>query len=135
MVSKRTCGYPHNAHNTQHTAHSTPTTEATTAAARGSWVWFFCAYLDVAAPAVQVEVQVLDLAVLAKGVVDGLLVGLLVHIGHDDDPALDGAHGRRLGLRLHVVDLGLGGGGRLGRAGLVDVHLYVGHGCARDWEG
>lgn len=83
-------------------------------------------YLDVTAPPVEVEVQVLDLAVLAKGVVNCLLVDLLVQVRHDDDPALYGAHGGRLGVRHHVVDLCLGG---LGRAGLVDVHLHVGHDC------
>lgn len=83
-------------------------------------------YLDVTAPPVEVEVQVLNLAVLAKGVVDCLLVDLLVQVCHDDDPALYGAHGGCLGVRHHVVDLCLGG---LGRAGLVDVHLHVGHDC------
>lgn len=82
-------------------------------------------YLDVTAPAVEVEVQVLDLAVLAKLVVDSLLVGLLVHIGHNDDPALDGAHGGRFAVGLHVVEFCLR---RDGRDGLVDVHFYVSHG-------
>lgn len=84
------------------------------------------AYLDVTAPAVQVEVQVLYLAVLAESIVDCLLIDLLVQVCHDDDPALYGAHGSGLGVRDHVVDLCLGG---LGRAGLVDVHLHVGHDC------
>ena len=88
--------------------------------------------LDVAAAAVEVQVQVLNLAVVAELVVDGLLVGLLVHVGHHDDPALDGAHRRRLGVRLHVADLGLGRGrGRAAADGarVVDVHLNVGHCC------
>lgn len=68
--------------------------------------------------------QVLNLAVLAEGVVDRLLVDLLVQVRDDDDPALYGAHGGGLGVRHHVVDLCLRG---LGRAGLVDVHLHVGH--------
>lgn len=84
----------------------------------------FLPYLDVAAPAVEVEVQVLDLAVLAKLVVYGLLVGLLVYVGDDDDPALDGAHGSRFAVGLHVVDFCLR---RDGRDGLVDIHFYVGH--------
>lgn len=83
------------------------------------------AYLDVTAPAVEVEVQVLDLAVFAKFVVYGLLVGLLVHVGHDNNPALDGTHGGRFAVGLHVVDFCLGGHRR---DGLVDVHFYVGHG-------
>lgn len=67
------------------------------------------AYLDVTAPAVQVEVQVLYLAVLAECVVDCLLVDLLVQVCDDDDPALYGAHGSGLGVGHHVVDLCLGG--------------------------
>lgn len=97
---------------------------------RAAW-----AYLDVTAATVQVEVQVLDLTVLAKGVVDCLLINLLVQVCHDNDPALYGAHSGGLGVRHHVVDLCLGG---LGRAGLVDVHLHVGHHClpafvAKEW--
>lgn len=80
--------------------------------------------------------QVLDLAVLAERVVDCLLVDLLVQVCHDDDPALYGAHGGGVGVGHHVVDLCLGG---LGRAGLVDIHLHVGHDCfaalaAYGWE-
>lgn len=76
--------------------------------------------------------QVLDLAILAKGVLNGLLVGFLVNVGDDDNPSLDGTHGGRFEKRLHVVNLcrsgaGAGGSARGGR--LVDVHLYIGHGC------
>lgn len=40
-------------------------------------------------PPVQVEVDVLDLAVLAEPVVDVVLLSLLVDPGHEQDPALD----------------------------------------------
>lgn len=91
------------------------------------------AHLDVACPAVQVQVHVADLAKLAELVVDGLLVGLLVHVGGHDDPALDGAHGSRLGVRLHGGQLGgagvVVGAGGVGTLldGLVDFHFVRGH--------
>ena len=83
------------------------------------------AHLNVTCSPVQVEVQVLDLAILGKLVVDGLLVRLFVHVGHHDDPALDGPHRRRFSVRLHVAHFGL----RLrGRRRLVHIHLDVRHG-------
>lgn len=92
-------------------------------------------YLDVTASSVEVEVQVLNLAVLAELVLDGLLVGLLVDVGDHYDPALDGADGGGAAVGLH---LGLVAGGRAacclgggGGGGVVDFHFYVGHfrGC------
>ena len=87
-------------------------------------------HLYVAASSVEGQMQVLDLAVLAEHVVDGLLVGLLVDAGDDDDPALDGADGRCAAVGLHVLVAAAGGtsiGGGGGLLGLVDLHLNVGH--------
>lgn len=50
--------------------------------------------------------QVLDLAVLAKQILYGFLVGLLMHIGNDDDPTFDGADGGGARVGLHVVNFG-----------------------------
>jgi hypothetical protein len=83
--------------------------------------------LDITTTSVQVEVEVLDLAVVAKLILQGLLVGLLVHIGDHYDPALDRTDGCGICVRLHVPNLGLGG---LGGAGLVHLHLNVGHGVS-----
>jgi hypothetical protein len=84
-------------------------------------------YLDVARPPVEVHVQVLDGAELAKDVLQVLLGRLLVHVGDDDDPAFDGAHGccARVGARFTGVAVGGGLGGGLG--GRVNVHFGVGH--------
>lgn len=74
--------------------------------------------------------QILDLAILAKRVLNGFLVGFLVNVGDNDDPALDGAHRGRFEQRLHVVHLCRRGASARSSArggGLVDVHLYVGH--------
>jgi hypothetical protein len=84
-------------------------------------------YLDVTCAAVQVHVQVLDGAVLAKHVLQVLLGRLLMHVGDDDDPALDGTHGGRAGLGARVAGLGVRRRGFL-LLGRVDVHLRVGHG-------
>jgi hypothetical protein len=99
----------------------------------GGWAWEVGgrqvgkAHLDVAAASVEVQMQVLDLAKVGKLVVQGLLVGLLMHVRHHDDPALDGAHRRRAAMRLHVADVGLGR--RIAGLGArdVNVHLHVGH--------
>jgi hypothetical protein len=88
-------------------------------------------HFHVTGSAVEIHVQVLDLAVFAKQILDVLLTGLLVNVRRDNDPALDAAHGRCvLGgagvagvcLAVFVVD---------GRLGNVDVHFCVGHdsGC------
>lgn len=77
--------------------------------------------------------QVFDLAILAKLVVYRLLVGLLVDVGYYNDPALNGAHGGRFAVGLHVVDFCLGGHGRDGLVNVdVDIHFYVSHG--RVWS-
>lgn len=91
-----------------------------------------CVYLDVAASSVQIQMQILDLAILAKCVLNGFLVGFLVDVGDNDDPALDGAHSGRFEKRLHVVNLCRRRARARGCArgdGLVNVHLYVGHDC------
>lgn len=75
--------------------------------------------LDVTASPVQVEMQILDLAKLAKLVLDGFLIGLLVYVGHHDDPAFDGAHGSRLGVGLHGRDLGGVGVGAAGGSSIL----------------
>jgi hypothetical protein len=87
-------------------------------------------YLDVTRPPVQVHVQVLDGAVLAKHVLQVLLGGLLVHVGDNDDPALDGAHGGCAGVGARIAGLGVRRRllGLLGLLRRVDVHLGVGHG-------
>lgn len=95
--------------------------------------------------------QVLDLAVLAEFVVDGLLVGLLVDVGHHDDPALDGADGGGAAVGLHVALVAGRRGSRSPSRSpsrsrsllflrrflrrflllllrlVVDIHFYVGH--------
>lgn len=78
--------------------------------------------------------QVLDLAVLAKHILDGLLVGLLVDVCDHDDPALDGADGGRATMGLHLGFVahrsGTAGGSSLGGGGgggVVDFHFHVGH--------
>ena len=62
-------------------------------------------HLDVTRPSIQVQMQVLDLAVVAKLVADILLRRLLVHVAHDHDPALDRPHRDRahLGARARAV--------------------------------
>ena len=56
-------------------------------------------YLDVTAPAVEVKVQVLNLAVFGELVRYVLLSRLLVHIGHEHYPPLDGC-GREFTCQL-----------------------------------
>lgn len=49
--------------------------------------------LDVACPPVEVEVEVLDLPEVGKLVLDVLFGRLLVDVGDEHDPALDGCVG------------------------------------------
>lgn len=84
-------------------------------------------YLDVTASPIKREMQVLDLAVLAEFVVDDLLIGLLVDVCDDDDPALDGAGCRGAAVCLHGVVATRGGSGA-SLLRLVNFHLDFGHG-------
>lgn len=85
-------------------------------------------HLDVTSPPVQVQVHVLDIAVLGEPLLQILLARLFVHVRDQDNPALDGAHGGRAARRLGCVfaaglfgvELHLGGGDV--------VNLHVGHG-------
>lgn len=49
-------------------------------------------HFHVTSPAVEVHVQVLDLAVFAKQILNVLLTGFLVDVRRDNDPALDAAY-------------------------------------------
>ncbi len=92
----------------------------------------FSTYLDISSPSVQVQMQVFDLPVLAKHILDILLGRLLVQIGDDDDPALDTTDGRCVRCRRAVATVLAGGVGRGGRRSLIDLHLRVGHNrCVR----
>ena len=51
------------------------------------------AYLDVPCPPIQVHMQILDLAVFAKELLQILLAGLFMDIGDENDPAFDRADG------------------------------------------
>ena len=51
------------------------------------------AYLDIARPAIEVEVQVFDLSVVGELVHDILLCRLLVDIGYENDPPFNGCVG------------------------------------------
>ena len=83
------------------------------------------AHLDVARPPIQIHVQVLDLAVVAKHLLEVLLAGFLVDVGHEDDPAFDGSDCYRTGRCAY-----LGGGAAVVVGwGLIDIHLCVRH-CA-----
>jgi hypothetical protein len=89
-------------------------------------------YLHVTRPSVQVHVQVLDSSIFAKRVLQIFLCCFLVHVGHNDDPAFNGAHGGRASLGARVAGLGVRGRGLLLvllllLLGLVDFHLGVGH--------
>lgn len=48
-------------------------------------------YLDVSRPAIQVDMDVLNLSKVAKQILQVLFRGFLVYVGHNDDPALDAA--------------------------------------------
>eukprot|EP00967_Tisochrysis_lutea_P125978 scaffold212291_cov29-Tisochrysis_lutea.AAC.1 len=47
-------------------------------------------HLDEAGSSIEVQVQVLDLANVAKSIVQVILGRLLVQVGNEDDPTLDG---------------------------------------------
>ena len=64
--------------------------------------------------------QVLDLAVFAKQLLQIFFAGFFVHVGDEDDPAFDGTHGDRTRC---CAGFGCGGSG----GGVVDVHFSVGH--------
>jgi hypothetical protein len=70
-------------------------------------------------------VQVLDLAIVTKQIMDSLLVGLVMHVGHHYNPAFNGTHGCGLVVGLHVGYAGVGGRGLLRGAwgGIVDLHF------------
>jgi hypothetical protein len=79
--------------------------------------------LNITRPPIQIQVQILDLAIVRKLIVQILLASLLMHIRDDDDPAFDGADGCRIRVRLHGCRFAV----CVWRVGLsVDVHL-VGH--------
>lgn len=85
---------------------------------------FIQIYLHVTTSPVKVEMEVLDLAVFAKFVLYGLLVGFLVDIRDGDDPALDGAHSCSFGVGAH---LGLVSRGSRWRGARINFHFDVGH--------
>ena len=64
--------------------------------------------------------QVLDLPVIAKHIMQIFLARLLMHVGDEDDPAFNRAHGYGSGGGVLV---GCGAG-----RGAVDVHLVGSHG-------
>jgi len=57
--------------------------------------------LNVTSPPIQIQMQILDLAIIRKLIIQVLLTSLLMNIRDDDDPALDGSDGRRVRVRLH----------------------------------
>jgi hypothetical protein len=79
--------------------------------------------LHITSPPIQIQMQVLYLAVIRKLIIQILLARFLMHVRDDDDPAFDGADGCRVRVRLHGRRLAV----RLwGVRFRVDVHL-VGH--------
>eukprot|EP00421_Protoceratium_reticulatum_P004408 CAMPEP_0168364660 /NCGR_PEP_ID=MMETSP0228-20121227/4321_1 /TAXON_ID=133427 /ORGANISM="Protoceratium reticulatum, Strain CCCM 535 (=CCMP 1889)" /LENGTH=187 /DNA_ID=CAMNT_0008377425 /DNA_START=110 /DNA_END=670 /DNA_ORIENTATION=+ len=82
-----------------------------------------CITLDESCSAVQIEVQVLDVAKLCECLEDVVLLSLLVHAGDDDDPSFDGA--RRAGIVLVV-------GEALEHAGLARVAVVLLRAAALD---
>lgn len=84
-------------------------------------------YLHVTRPPVQVQVHVLDFAVLAEHILNIFLRRLLMHIGDDDDPAFNATDRDRIACRFGVA-VGLGADlTRFGRGRRVDLHLGIGH--------
>ena len=94
------------------------------------------ANLDITGPAVQIHVQVLDLAVLAKQLLEVFFAGFFVHVGHEDDPAFDGAHGDGAGRGTRFARRGLSGGaiGGVGGRLRVDVHFIGSHCEGKLWS-
>jgi hypothetical protein len=67
--------------------------------------------------------QILNLAIIGKLIIQVLLAGLLMYIRDDDNPALDGSDGCRVRVRLHGCRFAVSAWRVRFR---VDVHL-VGH--------
>ena len=79
--------------------------------------------LNITSPPIQIQMQIFNLSIIRKLIIQILLACFLMDIRDDDDPAFDRADGCRVRVRLHgcrfaVYVCGM----RLG----VDVHL-VGH--------
>ena len=95
-------------------------------------------HLHIPSPPIQIHMQILDLAKLAKELLYILLAGLFVYIRHHDDPALYAADRDRAGrgagfVRARggfLIAVAGGGGG-----GVVDVHLFGSHGVEEDGRG
>lgn len=90
-------------------------------------------HLDITSSAIQIQMQVFDLSIIRKTIVQIFLAGFLMDISDDNDPALDGAHGGRVGVGCHAavlrVVLCVFGG-----EGGVDVHFGVGHDCGGSYR-
>lgn len=95
----------------------------------------FLTYLDIPGSPIEIEVEVLDFAVLSKQVRDVFLRRLLVDIRCDYDPAFNTAHGdgrlrgTRFGARRARLLIVVGGGGvvlRCLRSGRQSVDFHLG---------
>ena len=69
--------------------------------------------------------QILNVPILAKQLLQILLARLLMYVGHEDDPAFDRAHGYGSGGGVLV---GRGGFGSVAGRGAVNVHFGGRHG-------
>ncbi len=83
-----------------------------------------CTHLDIPRPPIQIDMQILHLPILPEHVLQVLLAGLFVHIGYENDPALDRADGDCAG---GGAGFSCCGGGGLG-FGSVHVDILV-FGC------
>lgn len=83
-----------------------------------------CTHLDIPRPPIQIDMQILHLPILPEHVLQVLLASLFVHIGYENDPALDRADGDCAG---GGAGFGCCGGGGLG-FGSVHVDVLV-FGC------
>jgi hypothetical protein len=96
------------------------------------WTAAYTTYLDITRPAIQVQMQILDLSKIGKLVVQVLLASFFVYVRDDDNPALDRPDRCRIGMGGHrgvfrvISMIGFGGEGR------IDFHFGVGHGDAFD---